>query len=349
MRTMLHESRPTDARRGVVLIVVVGVLAILMLMAGTLALASRVGYKMSVSYGHAESLDIVLQGVESYCVDTLYQDKYGNYDGYPYSYEAGAANLVENDENYDWPGEEWLDYDTYTTGGWNSGAYGVRVDTDADGTWDEMAPWQPYNVNRAMPGGQYGSLNGISIAARMAIHFQDLGGRVDISSTGNWDRDQNQGLTPFEIALADVDVAGDMDRAADDLLTSRLGLNKRGDSFPARLPLGLDKNADGTVGGAGEEDFTEYSPIYAPAASDRPFAEWDRSELFLMPKLPSSRAGRIFDTHRIPQSDWRFFTAGSAVTAMAGRAPSAARRPPGCGACATSTRAAAAGSRPPAT
>lgn len=177
-RCAVHSAR----RRGVVLVIVVGLLAVLMLMAGTLALLSRVGHQMSVTRDYGQVLDGLGDAVQAYAIGILYRDKYGT-DAVPYGYQVSAAqgytggtyptrafndNLNDDDEGFDaYINEEWLPNpgfpgtgDIAAGGGWRlfpgqpyvqalweSGARGVRVDMNGDGVFDAndwMVDWRRF-------------------------------------------------------------------------------------------------------------------------------------------------------------------------------------------------------------
>jgi hypothetical protein len=111
------------------MVLVVGILAILMLMAATLALMSRVEMRAS---RYENTLDPLIDQVKLYCIEILEQDKWGMgnvpYTNVPYSYERLAAKypspgsppalypvrtagdgLDGDDESFDSPvNEEWL-------------------------------------------------------------------------------------------------------------------------------------------------------------------------------------------------------------------------------------------------
>jgi hypothetical protein len=329
---MRRHFRQPDRRRGVVLIIVVGVLAVLMLMAGTLALLSRLGHQMSVSYDQAQALDALTDAVQTYATGILYQDKYGA-DGLPYDYERqGTAYptsapyyppmstaLWGDDEGFDSFNEEWLPgpasdgwrmfpTTTYSAASWLLGDYGVRVDLDGDGTYDEMVEWRPYTALDPRGPNRYGPLTGTNLSARVSLYFEDMGGaRIDINAAGNVLGNQNQGLTPFELNLAAVTVS------PASLISARQGGDGPG-GLTGWLPGIVDRDADGTIGGDAARDFTRYSPLYPePTSNDAPFGDFDLNDLFQLSNDGSPAAG-------ILAGDFLgYFTTQSAGTNMVGR------------------------------
>lgn len=346
MKATPRKNAASTGRRGVVLIIVVGMLAILMLMAATLALMTRMGYKMSVSYSRAQLLDVMTRAVESYCVNVVSVDKYG-LDGVPYNYEAGRApsDGTANDENYDWPGEPWLPgaeseswrrfpCRPYNDVDWASGAYGLRIDTDGGRFPDYMVLWLADTAIQ-----EYSRLAGSDITARFAVYFEDMGGsRIDINAAGTVGGHQNQGIGPFELALASlaVPLPGDMDAAAAGLVSGRLGPNsvagatgsESGNTavYDERIPDLVDKDADGDVNpsstelGNVDDDPAEFSPIYA-VDDDSPFCTFDLADLILR-REGRSRAANILGSNGAgldPAGDFGLFTVNSPVTLLAGR------------------------------
>jgi len=313
------------SRSGVVLIAVVGVLAILMLMSGTLALAARLAYKQSRAYSDSQSVTVFFDGLETYCKGVLHRDKYG-IESVPYGFSLAASfpTVPENymDESYDWWGEEFLqvqqDYDAVA---WDTGNYGVRADTDADGSYDVMAPWwDGFTATPGMTGYEYPPMNGNNIRVRVALIWTDVGGGcADIGASGNSANDQNQGLTPFELWLDAVN-AGAI--PADAVADWRKGVNGEpgtAGNDSEHMPDCLDKDADSAVNdGSVTNDFLEFSPVYA-VGDDRPFGPYDLADLFLMKNRGSDAAAQL-TSNGATVSDFRFLTTGSAVSFMTPRA-----------------------------
>ena len=208
-----------DGRRGTVLVLIVGILAVLMLLAATLALVTRMELKTSGYYEDSQSAELIVDNLEQYCKYILHRDKFGS-DGWPYNYErleasgswtpgddyptgndratTSGGNFVFNgdDEGFDslqteeWlppatgSGETWRLFNPDSAGGQNDAAL---IDTNNDGlvedaTDQHYARW--LDMSQAL-GANYGSLLGGNMQARFALRFIDLGGsRVDINATG---------------------------------------------------------------------------------------------------------------------------------------------------------------------
>ena len=205
---------PTDdGRRGTVLVLVVGILSVLMLLAATIALVSRMELKTSGYYEDSQSAELIVDNLEQYCKNILHQDKFGS-DGWPYNYERAEAeglslwntdytrstgdNLNGDDEGFDslvteeWlppadgSGQTWRLFNPDPSGGQNDAAL---IDTTGDGKVVDgedthYARW--LDMSQAL-GANYGSLLGGNMQARFALRFVDLGGaRVDINATGKY-------------------------------------------------------------------------------------------------------------------------------------------------------------------
>jgi VCBS repeat protein len=314
-----------NSRSGVVLIAVVGVLAILMLMSGTLALAARLAYKQSRAYSDNQSVTVFFDGLETYCKGILHRDKYG-VDSLAYSFSLAPSMPTvptdDMDETYDWWGEEFLQVQQpYDAVEWATNAYGLLADTDADGTPDVMAPWwDGFSAMPGMAGRDYPPLSGGSIRVRVALIWDDVGaGKADIGASGNPTDAQNQGLTPFELMLSAVNTGA----IPSEITEWRNGPNSQpgeaGDDSE-RMPDYLDKNANDSVNDAAvPEDFLEYSPIYA-VDDDRPFGPYDLADLFLLKSRGSDAARELTVTHGVAIPNFRFLTTGSAVSFMTPRA-----------------------------
>ena len=284
------------ARRGTVLILVIGILAVLMLMGATLALLSRVELRVSRYYETVQAIDIVAAAVQGYCASVLHDDKFGG-NGLPYDYERLAAALLVNpnlidsglypgrsgndpsedglcgdDEGFDSPAiEEWLpgtgDWRLFNNPAWNN------ADLIGDSTPDAI--WQDAKV---MLGRDYGALMGRNVTAQFAVFFEDLGGkRIDINSTGNIEgtsgsqHNQSQGLTPFESSLEAVinSLGGNGAAGSLALVKERYGTDsapgRSGEESPASNLLGttgLDFDANGVIGNSDEtaDEPTEFNP-----------------------------------------------------------------------------------------
>jgi VCBS repeat protein len=317
-----------NSRSGVVLIAVVGVLAILMLMSGTLALAARLAYKQSRAYSDNQSVTVFFDGLETYCKGILHRDKYG-VDSLAYSFslaqdDADARDFsTDADESYDWWGEEFLQVQQpYNAGLWDPDVYGLRADTDGTpATYEVMAPWwDGFSAMPGMAGRGYPPLSGGSIRVRVALIWDDVGaGKADIGASGNPTDAQNQGLTPFELMLSAVNTGA----IPSEITEWRNGPNSQpgeaGDDSE-RMPDYLDKNANDSVNDAAvPEDFLEYSPIYA-VDDDRPFGPYDLADLFLLKSRGSDAARELTVTHGVAIPNFRFLTTGSAVSFMTPRA-----------------------------
>ena len=307
------------ARRGTVLILVIGILAVLMLMGATLALLSRVELRVSRYYETVQAVDILAAAVQGYCASVLHDDKFGA-DGLPYDYEQLAAalpggpptglypirsgndpsedGLCGDDEGFDSPAiEEWLpgtgDWRLFNNPAWNN------ADLIGDSTPDAI--WQDAKV---MLGRDYGALMGRNVTAQFAVFFEDLGGqRIDINSTGNIEgtsgsqHNQSQGLTPFESSLEAVinSLGGNGAAGSLALVKERYGTDsapgRPGEESPASDLLGttgLDFDANGVIGNSGEtaDEPTEFNPDCPSYNSstgvpyDRPFGLLDLYDLF---------------------------------------------------------------------
>ena len=252
------------ARRGVILVFVVGILAILMLMAATLAVLAQIEQRTSRYYEQSQALDALIVATQNLAGRYLHEDKFGA-DGAPYDHEklealpsadrdailtaglypltptAPYASLEGDDEGFDWPGEEWLPgADAYRD--FSGAANDAELfDTDGDGILDVCAIWLDAETWLER---DYGAPLGQGVMVQFALYFMDAGsGRADLNSIGNlqgttvhrW----MQGLTPYECsleaALQAIGTAGPATTAAA-LIKSRYGADQ--------VPGGLGNDSD---------------------------------------------------------------------------------------------------------
>ena len=297
------------SREGSVLIIVVGLLAILMLLATTLALTSRVELKASQNYEAQQAVEQLAAATQAYCIDLLRKDKYGA-DDYPCNYEklgnaptggiyplGGRSGWVTgDDEGFDsYLTEEWLPpsdmgeklHTDTTWRAFNDASKTDNVylrDTNGDGkidTSDRLSNWLPASW---ILGEGKNSLLGGEVVGQFALYFFDAGGRrLDVNSTGNTTGYQSQGLTPFEINLSGL--WGDSS-----IVTDRYGPDgEPGEKdFSDSNLLGhtaLDFNFDGVVEDYSDPDDlrdepTEFIPEWPVASAsgyafDRPYGTDD--------------------------------------------------------------------------
>ena len=232
------------ARRGIVLVIVVAILAILMLMASTLALLARLELRASKLYESDQAMDAILMGVQKRCVDLLHEDKFGG-DGFAYNYQKleiydhggqqlgdvlddgvyppreASDGLEGDDESFDsLYTEEWADRLRDPTSGqpvqetedFRLFCKGQNADNDLDLDGDGIndAIWLDAEdfLDR-----NYGALAGQRVKAQVALRFMDVGGsRADINAIGNLldttGADPlhawSQGLCPYESSLEEA-------------------------------------------------------------------------------------------------------------------------------------------------
>ena len=183
------------------LILVVGILAVLMLMATAVALLSRVELKTSRNYEIQQALEQLVEATRTYAICILEQDKFGS-NGIPYDYEVLAAaggptsdiypcgrtyaQLVGDDEGFDsYQNEEWLP---------GSESWRLFPGDYLNPQW-QSGPEVPGSAARS------------NRTAEFFLQFIDLGGAcVDLNCAGNIrgageTHAQNQGLAAPELNL----------------------------------------------------------------------------------------------------------------------------------------------------
>ncbi|MEF8787775.1 MAG: hypothetical protein V5A84_01775 [Planctomycetota bacterium] len=233
---------PGGRRSGTILVLVVAILTVLMLMATTAAMTTRVGLFTGSYYSDSARTEALSGSVEKRVRHILHTDKYGldqrlgtppgsyDYDvleaagvdpstiapdrSYP---ERTDFTLDSDDENFDSPlTEEWLPNptDPSANDAWrrfnNANNNAALVDTNGDGRVNHndtpYALWKP--MHRPTPAGvefDYGSLLGGGVKARYALYMIDMGGgRADLNALGNARGDRNQGLGPYEAELGEL-------------------------------------------------------------------------------------------------------------------------------------------------
>ena len=338
----MEKSTIRERRSGTVLIIVIGILAVLILLAATLALTARVELKATKNYRYGQALDHLQDAVELYCAEILERDKFGD-DGVPYNYEKlGSATgtypgrtttdgLHEDDENFDsyWT-EEWLPAPNGATKDWrlfNTDTNDAAVwDTDGDGAIDDdtddlEATWQPAAW---VLGADAAQLMGGEVSGEFALYFFDAGGSaLDVNAAGNvassgGGHSQSQGLSPFEVSLADIVGA----TSAESIIAGsqgRYGANgfpgADGDDSNLLGTSGLDINLDGAVDTATPiNEPNEFMALW-PVGDDAPFAPADLYELMWLSDLSQgqSRIARILGGGRYP------LTTRSSIQIVAGR------------------------------
>lgn len=325
MKTAKYTAARDRRRSGVALIIVVGVLALLMLMAGTLALMSRMSYRMGVTHRYSQSGRLVGAAVESYVIEILYHDKFGA-DGILYNNDPGNATWGDWDEAYDGAHEPWIagsahpspwfPRTAYTAAGWASGDYGLWIDGNDNGVRDAadwMVPWRAFDFMARAAGGEYGDLTGLNVRARISPYIEDIGGaRVDLNNFGSPGDSQCQGLTPYEAALREVGFAGAPlgGAAANALANQRYGPG----GYPGtsgddnnHITRVVDQDLSGDIGMAEYyvndpnkpvwapdmvNELTEFNSLF-PIGDDLPYSPLDLYEFWMPPANPTSRAWSI--------------------------------------------------------
>ena len=327
------EERRQSRRRGTVLIIVVGILAVLMLLAATLALTSRIELKASRNYEYNQMLDRLAEEVQKYCADILARDKFGT-SGVAYSFEKVASAPADGLYPRRWllGTPDGLDGDNESFDSYDTDEFLAR---DDGGNYGCTEQWSMFNWRDAWVAdpnlgaplfadglpcavwkdvasilGEGNTLGGTNMAGTFAVYIRDVGGaRIDINGTGNimglgGTPIQNQGLSPFESRLYIVTnaLAGSSDSRARALIGAPLG--RYG---PAGLPGGLgddnnligtinlDINGDGTVETVAiADESTEFIPEN-PRVDDAPFGPVDLFDLLWSMNSGSRVAAILFN------------------------------------------------------
>jgi len=214
MRTARDENR-----RGIALLPVVGLLAVLMLLAATAALLSRVELHASRNYESRASTEFLRDAVRKYAIQILHDDIYGA-DGVPYNYKvlydvlggapgdglypanASVNNIPGDNEAFDSLHEEWVGCGQTVGPDWRL----FRAD---EVVVDGVTLWRPVWLDGSVALGRDTLLAG-RLKGQFWLHFWGFDAMgLDVNATGNlhgleedgWHA-QCQGLTPCEINLA---------------------------------------------------------------------------------------------------------------------------------------------------
>ena len=83
----------SGSRDGTVLVIVIGILAILTLLAATLAVISRV--ELRASQYETDDPDELVKAIKLHVMDILARDKYGS-NGVPYDYEKLGTKMANS-------------------------------------------------------------------------------------------------------------------------------------------------------------------------------------------------------------------------------------------------------------
>ncbi|MFP4028711.1 MAG: hypothetical protein ACLFWL_13055 [Candidatus Brocadiia bacterium] len=340
-------------RRGTVLVIVVGLLAVLMLLAGTLAIISRVELRTS-SYLQAEqNIDEFVSAIEAYCVDILQTDKFGSdankfqYDFEKLDAESGGtvtnpvypcgytyAALAGDNESFDSPHEEWLPgAETYRMFQASTNDAAIK-DTNNDGVVnDNDAKWAIWKNALNTLGSDWGGST--DQMGEFALYWVDVGGRcLDVNIAGDG---QAQGLSAHEADLAStLESLGVSATDAADCVTalreSRYGSDTdpgvSGDSDNDRLGNDhMDFDASGVIDGDDTDPVdepTEFDPEYPAFNSstgnlyDRPFGTTDLQDM-LWGVVGSRATSMLHDDGGLSGDSLQYFTTRSGGTILAAR------------------------------
>lgn len=347
----LNKASGTSRRKGSVLIICVGVLAILMMFGATLALLARVEVRASLTSGNTTQGELAAQGLLTYSMWVLNVDKYGG-DGIPYNYDkSGAAIALPAlpykiwdvgidrrwvDEGFDWNGEEFaIGADPSTYALFNTA---LTIDfTDA------------VNCKVLNAGSDFLPCLSDGQTIEFCLSFFPIGGaRCDVNCTGNLMQDtpppatlgaESATLTSLHSYVDTKYVFPDGDGSGKDPFYSNLAavLEKAGVANPttvARRIITQRYGADGMPGGATvdedgdgvtdnpEEALLGTKPGGVANADDRPFGPLCLNDL-LFPSWPSGSritlAPTVFDTVLEAQSAAPFLTTESGGTILVAR------------------------------
>ena len=228
-----------DKRRGTILVLVVGILAVLMLMGVTIAVMTRTETQTSQYYARGNQMDTVTRALRNYTRHLLLEDRFGQ-DGYPTNYDrledhmghtdidwqpgdpypTGAARAAQDadgnyvlngdDENFDsFQTEEWLYNRQGTDEEWrlfsgpdnNAALYDTSEDGEIDSDDNQIARWR--KLGNVLEERDYGALFEPGAEIRFAIRIFDMGGaRLNVNRAGHYDGgnpQQNQGLSAAEV------------------------------------------------------------------------------------------------------------------------------------------------------
>jgi hypothetical protein len=303
-------------RRGSVLIICAGVLAVLMVFGATLALMARVEVRASRNYTLSRMGDRAAQSVLTYACAVMTTDKYGG-DTVPYNYDLAAAGDPTPgwgvDEGYDAASpdpatkkaaqgyDEWLTNFGATS---NSEQWGV-----ANGLFsaDTASPAPAWRDGTDLLTENMGTDLAEAVRMRYALAIFDAGAVASVNDCGNTAgtalaHAANEGVSAAEISLETIlgDLGG-TSAMAQGLIDAREGV----DNAPGTLGTAdpdvaslvssyRDNDGDGDLTDeATPTDVPQEFQTGNPLGDDWPFGVFSLDELVVQPVL-NKRWGAVF-------------------------------------------------------